>query len=109
METLAARSSLRKEAHRKTTLRVAPHGRNGDGYIHHRAASVRLEQECDTASAGHLAYRSPQLLLSFWRGRFGWGEPPFAKDATTKLSVRPIELAVATRQRVPAASECRLL
>ena len=66
-------------------LRFAPLDRNGDGYIHHRAASARLELECDTASAGHLPYRSPRLLLSFWSGRFGWVEPPFAKDATTKF------------------------
>jgi hypothetical protein len=48
-ETLAARSSLHKEVHRKTMFRVAPHGRNADGYIHHRAASAHPEMECDIA------------------------------------------------------------
>jgi hypothetical protein len=89
-------------------FRVAPRSHNGDGYIHHRVASGRLELECDTASVGHPAYRSPQLLLSFWSGRFGWVEPPLARDATTKLTVRPEELVEATRQCVRAAWEDRL-
>ena len=106
-ENLVASRILRKEARRKTLLAVARRDRNVDGCSRRRAASAHPEMEYDTASAGHLAYRSPRLLLSFWSGRFGWEEPPFAKDATTKLSVRPLELVATARQPVRAAWEYR--
>ena len=75
-EVGTAKRTLRTKVLRTMKAPAARRGRNADRYIHHRAASGRLEQECDTASVGHLAYRSPRPLSSFWRGRFGWENRP---------------------------------